>query len=223
MMKEKPFKIDKDIFRKKFIKYTRKAFQVLPELDNPRILDIGCGTGAPTMELAQLCSGHILAVDIDQLSLDILAQKIEKAGLQNRVRTVKCSLFELDFPDEAFDIIWAEGSIHIIGFERGLKEWRQFLNPKGFLVVHDESENIAEKRAQILRSGYDLIEHFVLPGDMWWKVYFDPLEKYINEIRKEYSTDPAVLSVCDTEQREIDMVKKNPRQYGSAFFVMQKR
>ena len=223
MMKEKPFKIDKDIFRKKFIKYTRKAFQVLPELDNPRILDIGCGTGAPTMELAWLCNGHILAVDIDQLSLDILSQKIEEAGLQDRVRAVKCSLFELDFPDEAFDIIWAEGSIHIIGFERGLKEWRQLLNPKGFLVVHDESENIAEKRAQILRSGYDLIEHFVLPGDMWWKVYFDPLEKHINEIRKEYSTDPAVLSVCDTEQREIDMVKKNPRQYGSAFFVMQKR
>ena len=223
MMKEKPFKIDKDIFRKKFIKYTRKAFQVLPELDNPRILDIGCGTGAPTMELAQLCSGHILAVDIDQPSLDILSQKIEEAGLQNRVRAVKCSLFELDFPDEAFDIIWAEGSIHIIGFERGLTEWRQFLNPKGFLVVHDESENIVEKRAQILRSGYDLIEHFVLPGDMWWKEYFDPLEKHINEIRREYSTDPAVLSVCDTEQREIDMVKKNPRQYGSAFFVMQKR
>ena len=27
--------------------YTKKAFEMLPRLDNPRILDIGCGTGGP--------------------------------------------------------------------------------------------------------------------------------------------------------------------------------
>lgn len=223
MMKEQAFRIDKDIFRGNFAKYTRKAFQMLPKLDNPRILDIGCGTGVPTMELARLCNGQIIGVDIDQPSLDILARKIKEAGLSDRVRVVKCSLFELDFPDEAFDIIWSEGSIHTIGFERGLKEWRRFINPKGFLVVHDESKNVAEKYELIFPSGYDLREYFILSGDTWWKEYYDPLEKYINKVRREYSNNPAVLSACDTEQREIDMVKMNPHQYGSAFFIMQKR
>ena len=52
-------------------KYTAKAFRMLPKLDNPRILDIGCGRGGPTMELARLSQGWITAVDIDQPSLDI--------------------------------------------------------------------------------------------------------------------------------------------------------
>jgi ubiquinone/menaquinone biosynthesis C-methylase UbiE len=222
-MKEQAFKIDKDIFRKPLIKYTRKAFQMLPKLDNPHILDVGCGTGVPTMELARLCNGQIVGVDIDLPSLDTFTKKIEEAELSDRVRIVACSLFELDFPDETFDIIWSEGSIYTIGFGRGLTEWRRFIRPKGFLVVHDESKHAAKKREQISRSGYDLIESFTLPGDTWWKDYYTPLQEYINEVRREYSDNPAVLSACNTEQQEIDMVKKNPRQYGSVFFVMQKR
>jgi hypothetical protein len=30
-------------------------------------------------------------------------------------------MFHLNFPDASFDVIWAEGSIYIIGFENGLK------------------------------------------------------------------------------------------------------
>ncbi len=35
--------------RERFLKYTRKAYQMLPKMDKPRILDIGCGTGIPTI------------------------------------------------------------------------------------------------------------------------------------------------------------------------------
>ena len=61
------------------------------------------------------------------------------------------------------------------------------------------------------------------PGDTWWKEYYNPLEQYICEIRAKYCDDPTVLSVCDTEQQEIDMFKKDISQYGSIFFIMQKR
>ncbi|MBU7032610.1 MAG: class I SAM-dependent methyltransferase, partial [Theionarchaea archaeon] len=43
---------------------------MLPALDNPHILDIGCGTGEPTLELARLSEGIITAVDINQRALD---------------------------------------------------------------------------------------------------------------------------------------------------------
>jgi len=128
--------IHKDLFRERLSKYTRKALQMLPELDKPRILDIGCGSGVPTLELARLTNGQIIGLDIHQPYLDELNRKIQEAGFSDRVRTVKCSMFELDFPDESFDIIWSEGSISTIGFKHGLMEWRRLLITDGFLVVH---------------------------------------------------------------------------------------
>jgi len=41
---------------------------------------------------------------------------------------VNCPILNMDFPDESFDIIWAEGSTFIIGFERALREWRRLIN-----------------------------------------------------------------------------------------------
>ena len=223
MNEETTFQIDKELLREGFTKYTIKAFHMLPKLDKPCILDIGCGSGIPTMELARLSNGQIIALDINQPHLDRLKKKTEEAGLSDRVKTVKCSMFEMDFPDESFDIIWAEGSISAIGFKRGLKDWRRFLKPNGFLVVHDEIGNITEKLEQISSCGYDLLEYFTLHEDIWWIEYYAPLEKRINEIRTKHIDDSKALVALDHDQREIDMFKKNPRRYRSVFFIMKKR
>jgi len=225
-------------------KYTRKAFQMLSKLDKPCILDIGCGSGGPTLELARLSRGEITGIDVNQTSLDRLARKIEKAGLADRVKAVNCSMFDMDFPDESFDIIWSEGSIWIIGFERGLREWRRFLKPRGFLVVHEMTwlqpnlpkevydywkrfypriKTVPENLEQISGCGCDLIGHFALPEDAWWILYYGPLEKRIKKLRAKYVNDPKALTILDNEQREIEIYKKSYKWYGSAFFVMQKR
>ena len=139
------FQKQKERIRKRLLKYTRKAFLMLPELDNPRILDVGCGSGIPTIELARLSNGEIKGLDIDQSALDILAEKILQAGLSDRVKTMKRSVLNMEFPDESFDIIWSEGSIFPVGFEKGLQEWKRFLKPGGYMAVHDGKGNITEK------------------------------------------------------------------------------
>ena len=225
-------------------KYTRKALEMLPVLDKPRILDVGCGSGGPTLELARLSQGEIVGLDIHQPFLDRLTRKIEVAGLSDHVKAVNCYMFEMDFPDASFDIIWAEGSIFIIGFERGLKEWRRFLKPNGCLVVHEMTwlrpdppqeiydywkeyypgiSTVEENLEQIPGYGYELIGHFTLPENAWWIEYYGPLEKRTQELRLKYIDDPKALVVLDKEQREIDMFKKYHKWYGSAFFVMQKK
>ena len=223
MTEKAEFQVNKDLVRKRLIKYTRRAFRVLPQLDKPRILDIGCGSGIPTMELAGLSNGQIIGLDINQPLLDRLMRKIKKAGLSDRVKTLKCSMFDMDFPDESFDIIWAEGSISVIGFERGLKEWRRFLKPNGFLVVHDEVGSITQQLEQIFSCGYDLLGYFVLGEETWWNEYYAPLEKRIHKIRTKHADNPRAIAVLDAEQREIEMVKQNPGRYCSAYFVMKKR
>jgi ubiquinone/menaquinone biosynthesis C-methylase UbiE len=79
-MDEEKFFLDaKEVLRANLCKYTRQAFHLLPELNKPRILDIGCGAGVPTMELAGLSSGQITGVDINQSLLDRLERKIKEA------------------------------------------------------------------------------------------------------------------------------------------------
>ena len=79
MVDEKRFHVRKDRIKKSLLKYTRKAFWMLPKMDNPRIIDIGCGSGIPTIELARLSQGEIIGIDIDQSSLDKFTDKIKGA------------------------------------------------------------------------------------------------------------------------------------------------
>jgi ubiquinone/menaquinone biosynthesis C-methylase UbiE len=219
--KERLPEIDKDHFREGLNKYTRKAFHMLPELVKPHILDVGCGSGVPTIELAKLSDGEIIGIDINQSLLDDLNRRVIEEGLSDRVRTVKCSLFEINFPDESFDIIWAEGSIWVIGFEKGLREWRRLLRPNGFLVVHDEIKTVSNKLKRITSCGYRLINYFQLPENAWWTEYYRPLEKRIKELRTKCK-DVESLKTPKKYQSEIDMIKRNPEEHGSAFYIMQK-
>jgi ubiquinone/menaquinone biosynthesis C-methylase UbiE len=220
---EEVFIDNKERIREHLCKFTRKAFQMLPPLDKPRILDVGCGSGVPTMELARLTNGKITAIDINPELITRLEAKVEVAGLSDRIKAITCSMFEMDFPEDSFDIVWAEGSIAPIGFERGLREWKRWLKKGGFLAVHDERSDIPQKLDQIATSGYDLLGYFGLDEQTWRNEYYSPLRRLINEAREQSAGDPEALSFLDREQEEIEVFKKNPAQCCSVFFVLRKR
>ncbi|MDM7998778.1 MAG: class I SAM-dependent methyltransferase [Dehalococcoidia bacterium] len=221
-MNKTDFDNAKDRVRERLTKFTAKAFQMLPRMEDPRILDVGCGTGVPTLRLAQLSSGHITAIDIDQKAIRRLQQKILQSGLSDRVRAFKQSMLNMDFPKESFDIIWAEGSIDHIGFERGLKELGRFLKPRGCLAVHDHNSNLAQKLNDIPSCGYELLGYFKLDEQTWRKEYFFPMQRLINETRSECAGDGKMLALLDKEQKEIDVFKTDPASRCSVFFVMRK-
>jgi ubiquinone/menaquinone biosynthesis C-methylase UbiE len=212
-------------------------------MNNPRILDIGCGQGEPTLELARLSKGEIIGMDTNQGDLDELTRKIEKSGLSDRVHVVNGSMLDIKLPDESFDVIWSEGSIQFIGFEKGLEEWRRLLKPSGFLVIHEMTwlrpdppgeivdrwqsvypgiRTAAEYIEKIPIYGYKNVGHFPLPEDYWWHEYYGPLEKKIQALREKYSQDQEVQKTLDREQHEVDLYKKYFKWYGSAFYLMQK-
>lgn len=222
-MDKTDFENAKDRVRERLSKFTVKAFRMLPKIDKPQILDVGCGTGVPTLKLAELSDGHITALDIDEKAIDSLKRKIKLAGLSGRVQAMSCSMFETNFPKESFDIIWAEGSINHIGFKRGLTEWGQSLKPKGCLAVHDEKNNLAQKLKDIPAAGYELLGYFNLDEQTWRKEYFFPMQRLINETRSECAGDGKMLALLDKEQQEIDVFKTDPASCCSVFFVMRKR
>ena len=222
MLNDVELEINAEQLRKAFLKYTRKAFEILPKMDKPRILDIGCGSGIPTLELVRLSNGEIIGIDIDQAALDRLNERVKKLGLSDRVKAINCSMFELRFPDESFDIIWVEGALAPIGFERALKEWGRVLKRNGFMVFHDDLGSKEKKLELIPKCGYKLVDHFQLPDDAWWVLYYEPLQDRVRELTKKYGKDTEALKVIKKYQDEIEMYKKNPNEFRSIFFIMQK-
>ena len=213
----------KDKFRERLLKYTRRAFRMLPLMDRPRILDIGCGTGISTLELARLSQGDVIGIDIDQTALDKFHVRIKMAGLTDRVQSVNCSMFDMDFPGESFDVILSEGSIYAIGFERGLREWKPLLKQGGCMVIHDEQGNVKKKLKHISNCGYSLLGYFLLSKETWWTEYFAPMEKWIAESGTRHTDDPKILEELHQAQVEVDMFKKNPEGNSSVCFVLKEK
>jgi SAM-dependent methyltransferase len=212
----------KDRLREDMLRHTRRAFRMLPKMERPRILDIGCGSGVPTLELERLSCGKLTAVDTDQVQLDRLAKKVEEAGLSGRIKVMRRSMLDLDFPEQSFDIVWAEGSIAVIGFERGLREWRRLIREGGHLVVHDDLRGLHEKLKLIPRCGYELIGHFLLGVDTWWREYYSLLEKELETMRAKYGGDGKTAEILECDQKEVDGFHKEKNRYRSVFYVIRK-
>ncbi len=223
--------------------YTQQAFQMLPRLSQPTILDIGCGPGAQTLALARLTDGNIIAIDTHQPYLDALESAAAASGFLNRITCLNRSMFDLSFADTTFDLLWAEGSIYIIGFEQGLKQWRPLLKSGGYVVVSELvwlqdnppkiiqdywQENYPGIRTleQVLNlihgCGYDIVGHFTLPEQAWWNYYL-PLAARIDRLCALYANDSEALTVLENERREIEMYRSYHDYYGYAFFILQSK
>jgi len=198
------YRIEKDRVRENLNKYTIKAFKLLPGIDNPCILDIGCGTGVPTVELAKISGGDVTGLDANENSLNMLKAKIKALGLDNQVRVVNDSIFTMDFPEESFDIIWAEGSVFVMGFENSIKNWRRFLKSDGFLVIHDDGKDRGIKLELVKKHGYRLIDEFELSHQVWWDEYYEPLKLLIKKFKDKHPDDEELINELNKDQMEID-------------------
>lgn len=221
---------------------TWQAFAMLPVLPAAaQILDIGCGPGAQTVALAQVqqAGGMITAVDTHQPFLDDLSRRAAQAGVSDRIRPRHASMFDLDFT-EPFDLIWSEGAVYIIGFERGLRQWRNLLKPGGYVAVTELSwlqpdppaapvvfwqaayadmGTIPQNLARLAAAGYRVLGHFVLPETAWWDNYYHPMAQRIAVLRQQYQGNAAAQRLLDEEQAEIELYRHYSAWYGYVFYI----
>ena len=79
-------------------KSTRKAFNTIPNPpEQPLILDIGCGPGVQTIELAKLSKGTIIALDNHQAFLNKLIKKAKEEQLLDHIVPKNKSMLDMDF------------------------------------------------------------------------------------------------------------------------------
>ncbi len=221
---------------------TQKAFNSIKRHlpSRPEILDIGCGKGSQTIELAKISEAKITAIDNHQFFLDCLEEAAQKAELAEKISCINADMSDLPFSSNLFDVIWSEGAVFIIGIKEGLKQWGKFLKKDGFLVLTDlvwlkeyrPAELIQHWKQegltvftieQILEAarqeGYHLIDHFTLPRKGWIEEFILFLEKTIAELRAKYATIKEALDTFDAIEFENEIVIKYLDYCGYEFFI----
>lgn len=148
-----------------------------------KILDLGCGTGMQTLNLASIIEGKITAIDNHQPFLEQLIIQANQQNLIDKIEVQLGDITNLNQPLNYYDLIWSEGAIYIIGLNKALQQLKLFLKPQGYLVFteltwlennapqqvkkfwqqeYPQMKNIAENLNIIENNHYQLKEYFKL-------------------------------------------------------------
>lgn len=220
---------------------TARAFAMCAELPPaPRIVDLGCGVGAQTLDLARLTAGSILAVDSHAPFIDRLrARAGEEEGLLANVEATVADMAALDLAAASFDLVWSEGALYNLGLERALPLCARLLRPGGYLAFTDAVWRSSDAppdvraafaeyptmgttervRSLLARDGWSVVGDFDLPPEAWWDDFYAPMERRIAELRGTYAGDEEALAALDEIAKEPDMHRQSGEHYGYVFFV----
>lgn len=223
---------------------TLRALSFIDNMNNEsQIADIGCGTGGQTMVLANNTSGKITGIDLFPAFIDLFNAAAHKLNIQYRVRGIVGSMENLPFNSEELDLVWSEGAIYNIGFERGINEWRKFIKPGGFLAVSEASwfteerpseidefwkeaypeiDTISNKVSQIQRAGYIPVATFILPEICWTENFYDLQVTVQKKFLKKYAGNEAVEKFIEYQRHEAKLYDKYKEFYGYVFYIAKK-
>jgi len=218
-----------------------RALRLCRELPQcPALLDLGCGVGGQTLQLAELTSGSIVAIDSHAPSIERLRAAIAGRGLSQRVSAIVGNMAHPGQPLGAFDLIWSEGALYNIGLRDALRVCHGLLRPGGYLAFTDaiwRKENPPpevkagfdldypgmgwreDDVAAVRECGFELVGHFTLPDEAWWDDFYTPMETRIAELRGKYAGDAETLAVLDQLAAEPEMHRRHSDFYAYEFFV----
>ncbi len=223
---------------------TLKALSFIDNLtEKSLIADIGCGTGGQTMVLAGHAPGQITGLDFLPGFIHIFNRNARQLGLQDRVKGIVGSMDNLPFQAEELDLIWSEGAIYNIGFERGLNEWRKYLKTGGYIAVSESSwftderpaeindfwmaayteiDTIPNQIAKIHKAGYLPVATFILPSTCWTEHYFAPAVTAREVLLNKHVGNKTAEELVAMSRHEEVLYSKYKEYYGYTFFIVKK-
>jgi len=128
-------------------------------------LDLGCGPGFFTIELAKLVgkSGKVMAVDLQEGMLEIVRKKVMKTNLKDVIEFHNCPNDRIGL-SKTFDFILIFYMLHEVPDQSAfLKEVLSLLNPDGKVLIVEPKLHVTksdfDSSEEILKSiGFEIVE-----------------------------------------------------------------
>ncbi len=123
--------------------------KALDEIDNPQILDVGCGTGRTAIRIAKalMNGGHLFGIDIYSKlaipgnSLDTVQNNAIIEKVEDKTTFQYGSATDIPFEENRFDIVNASSVLHEVhdpnGQDKAMQELYRVLKPEGYLYLSE--------------------------------------------------------------------------------------
>ncbi len=115
------------------------AAYLLPALEpGQRLLDVGCGPGTVTVDLAaRVAPGLVVGIDSSAAVIEIAQATAREQGVEH-ARFQVADAYELPFDDDSFDVVHAHQVLqHLTDPVAALREMRRVTRPGGVVAVRD--------------------------------------------------------------------------------------
>lgn len=226
---------------------TEMTLKALSFIDNlkkiKKTADLGCGTGGQTMALAQKISGEIIGVDMFPEFINVFDKNSKKLGFSDRVTGLVGNIETLPFKNEEFNLLWSEGVIDGIDFEKRMVYWNSFLKHDGYVVFSCPSwitdmhpvdvvkfwmdagcklNTVDQNIAILQKTGFRFISSFVLPEYCWTEKYYIPRTKAMEDLRKNYAGNETFEEFDNGNLTEVELYDKYKDHYGYVFYIAKK-
>jgi arsenite methyltransferase len=123
------------------------TFQSFPRQPGWQVVDVGCGTGYPTLEVARLLGedGDVAGLDVWSAGIDRARARAEAARLPN-VTFLIADVAGCDLPEQAFDVALCNlGLTNFARPEAALKGIARLLQPNGTLILTTSTQGTMQE------------------------------------------------------------------------------
>lgn len=119
--------------------YRRGLYEKVDIKNKKKILDVGCGTGVVTAEIASLTDGEITGIDIDRQKLAHAHEVVSKIP---RVTLMEADTLQLPFRDDTFDlVVFSVVLMHVKDKQKAVNEMARVTQKSGIVLATMEPDH----------------------------------------------------------------------------------
>lgn len=105
--------------------------------ENSKILEIGCGTGFNSVQIAKKYGCEIIGIDISENMIDKARERVIKENLTEKIKFEVGNAYDLQFEDKEFDVIITIFVSQFLDLQKAFIEFKRVLKDEGRIGINE--------------------------------------------------------------------------------------